>query len=804
MGKRTGVVRSIWWCRAMAMFGVLLLLWAPVSQGQTTSITSSGLNTHVSHAAGQPNYDIIGGTRPGNGTNLFHSFGDFSVGTNHIANFRNDSGLATSNILGRVTGGNPSNIFGTIQTTGFGNANLFLMNPAGMVFGPNASLNVGGSVTFTTADYLKLTDGARFHAMPNVSADGLLSAAPVAAFGFLGSNPAAIMVQGGQLAVAEGKSLSLVGGDIKITSGTLTASGGQINLVSFVGRGESLVAPVGLTSAWKTRRGHIEIKGGTQPEDIARLDTSGAEGGAVVIRGGKLSLTRAEVITDAQAANQRGGAIVIEATKSAIFDNVTLRTGPVPLSDSHTIEGGPVLLNAPTVRALNLAIDTSGDNAPGGNVSIRAADYVALQNSRISTGPVDGDGDSGNISMQVDKLTLTESTIISETAGYHSRVGNIVIDVGRLTMRGGGISTGGIEPRVESGDIRVSARDAIVIDRGGISTGNWGGTKGGSITVSTPHLTLNHSADINTGTLEAPAGDISVNVRTLTMVNGGRIRSQASGDGPPGNINIVASHSISIAGVGVDSRGREVPSGVSTFVAGNRAGSIYLVTPTMRLTDRAVVSVVAARPGLARLLLDVGRLDILRGARISSFGMEGVVPIEINAAKSITLDHGTITSAMDDNALAGNVLLHAGNSILIQNGSRISAENTWPYAGDLSNAGHIAIQAGKSVVIRDSTIFAQAEQGNGGTIDVNAKQVTLMNSQLTTSVSGGPQTVGGDIFVDAKTIALRNSQLLSTATEGQGGSIHLRSHALRRDARSVIDASSESGTDGTVAIESRR
>ena len=70
-----------------------------------------------------------GGTRPGGGPNLFHSFGDFSVGGGDIANFLNDSGLQTSNILGRVTGGNISNIFGTIQTTGFGNANLFLMNP---------------------------------------------------------------------------------------------------------------------------------------------------------------------------------------------------------------------------------------------------------------------------------------------------------------------------------------------------------------------------------------------------------------------------------------------------------------------------------------------------------------------------------------------------------------------------------------------------------------------------------------------------------------------------------------------------
>jgi len=116
-------------------------------------ITSSGLNTQVSLPStlpsGKVQYDITGGTRPVGGTNLFHSFGDFNVPHNNIANFLNTSGFATSNILGRVTGGNISNIFGAIQTTGFGNANLFLMNPAGFLFGPNATVNVGGMVSFT-------------------------------------------------------------------------------------------------------------------------------------------------------------------------------------------------------------------------------------------------------------------------------------------------------------------------------------------------------------------------------------------------------------------------------------------------------------------------------------------------------------------------------------------------------------------------------------------------------------------------------------------------------------------------------
>src|SRR5262249_14906035 len=158
---------------------------------------------------------ITGGTRAG--TNLFHSFGQFSVGPGDIAIFQNTqlNGAfpSTSNILARVTGNIRSDIFGTIRTTDFGNANLFMMNPAGFLFGPSASVNVGGMVAFTSADYLRLQDvgggnAGIFHA--DTARANVLTTAPVAAYGFLGSNPGAITVQGSQLTVAQG--ISLIGG----------------------------------------------------------------------------------------------------------------------------------------------------------------------------------------------------------------------------------------------------------------------------------------------------------------------------------------------------------------------------------------------------------------------------------------------------------------------------------------------------------------------------------------------------------------------------------------------------------------
>jgi len=127
-----------------------------------TVITSDGtLGTTVTQGGNV--YTITGGTRPGNGPNLFHSFDRFSVGTRDVASFQGPSGI--TNILSRVTGGQLSEIDGTIQSTIPG-ANLYLLNPSGVLFGPNARLDVQGSFHVSKADYVRLADGARFSPHP--------------------------------------------------------------------------------------------------------------------------------------------------------------------------------------------------------------------------------------------------------------------------------------------------------------------------------------------------------------------------------------------------------------------------------------------------------------------------------------------------------------------------------------------------------------------------------------------------------------------------------------------------------------
>jgi filamentous hemagglutinin family protein len=196
---------------------------APTAITSTTGIGDLGTKTITQGHTIQ----IVGGTRSdqGSGTNLFHSFDQFSVGDGYTAQFLNTTpSLRTHNILSRVTGGDHSSIFGTIDSTSYPGANLFLMNPAGIVVGPNATLDVGGSVAFTTADYLRLaqangSNAGIFRADPRATPQ--LSSAPVAAFGFLGDNPAAIAVQKSALNLQPGQSISLIGGNITIQSGIL-------------------------------------------------------------------------------------------------------------------------------------------------------------------------------------------------------------------------------------------------------------------------------------------------------------------------------------------------------------------------------------------------------------------------------------------------------------------------------------------------------------------------------------------------------------------------------------------------------
>ena len=405
-------------CVKLALAFLVIASPASLSLAQTTPpitpTTGTGnMGTTVTQAGNTST--ITGGTRPSNGPNLFHSFGEFGVPTSHLANFLNDTATPTSNILGRVTGGNPSTILGTIQTTGFGSANLFLMNPAGIVFGPSASLNVGGSATFTTADYLRLTDGARFTAMPG-PADAVHLQRPGGGVWISGNKPGAITVQGGHLRVSEGHGISLVGGNIEVTAGMLengttqpariSAPGGQINVVSVTGAGEQTIVGVAGLAGPSLDPASAPSPGGTiHLTSGAMLQTSSSTGnaGPILIRGGQLVMENATLA--ANTSSKTADAVPSSTTQGDIFiqaDSVNLSNGSTLSASTSgdgkagniTFEVGTLRSNigddgVPLVGAAPVTIASSSTGQGGaGMISMagpagQAADHISLSNTEI-------------------------------------------------------------------------------------------------------------------------------------------------------------------------------------------------------------------------------------------------------------------------------------------------------------------------------------------------------------------------------------------------------------------------------------
>ncbi|ETR71518.1 MAG: hypothetical protein OMM_02435 [Candidatus Magnetoglobus multicellularis str. Araruama] len=207
-----------------------------------------------------PDYQITAEHGKQCGTNLFHSFEQFNIHKNESATFSGPNSI--ENIISRVTGGSPSWINGTIRST-ISNANLYLLNPSGVVFGPEASLDIGGSFHVSTADYIKFLDNHHFSA--DLSQDSILTTSAPSSFGFLehekyssitleGHGDEIINTTSTGLRTNNGKTISFIAGDIEITKGSYVY-GTTIDDFYFSNTGKqltgSLISPEGRTCIMK-------------------------------------------------------------------------------------------------------------------------------------------------------------------------------------------------------------------------------------------------------------------------------------------------------------------------------------------------------------------------------------------------------------------------------------------------------------------------------------------------------------------------------------------------------------------------
>ncbi|MHC5059192.1 MAG: two-partner secretion domain-containing protein, partial [Planctomycetota bacterium] len=454
--------RSVTCSIAMALALGVAVAGSARAQVVTDIVTdgSVGPATTVTDVGGV--FEIGEGLGERHGRNLFQSFERFSVGTGDTALFTANPTFATDNVLSRVTGGVRSDIYGTIASAIPG-ADIYLINPAGLVFGPGGSLDVQGSFFSSTGDYLELSDPAqRFHA--DLGRTSSLSAAPVSAFGFLNRDPAAapagIRVDESILQVPFGETLAFIADDIQIRGGPwgiLHAPSGRIALVAVRSDGLVRLDPA-------DPMGAPELEGFTERGDILLGDFAWlnvgapwADAGAIYVRGRNLRVEDgSKLIADdgftvfgwGSGWWEAGGLVDIEVDGAAEFFSGSEIGVNAPFMGTVRLDVGSLDVDGSSIEAV------AWQSLPGGGITVSATGDVRIVNggrlwtcagsSWFTGGVIDTDA-RGDVVIQTagDVLVANGGRIQTNTEGVvHGDAGHIVIDARQVTIDAAEVRSG--------------------------------------------------------------------------------------------------------------------------------------------------------------------------------------------------------------------------------------------------------------------------------------------------------------------------------------------------------------------------
>ena len=767
--------------------------------------------------------EITGGTRPNNGTNLFHSFDSFTLGTNDVAHFINNMQLPTTNIIARVIGGERSTIDGTLRTNNpldaadpmnFGAANLWLVNPSGLFLGPNVHLEVGGSVSMSTANYLRF-DGTStlFDMLSSPASLGQLSVAPVVAFGFTDPEPPApITVQGSMLQVPEGHALSLVGGDITVQAhmfedGTMQAAnllapGGQINLLSVASPGEVLVPSSqtgpNINGASFTTLGMVTLKDG------AMLDVSGqlgadAEGNPIGGNGGTVLVRAGQLVVDASFI--QGNTVgAVDGERAAV---------DIQVSQKATLTNG---------SSINTITSGAGK---GGDVQL-TADTVTMENgASIVTATTDGDGVGGDVVLNVGTLSLMGGSSIQSQSQTFTPEG---------LGQGGNVIIQGLEGAGSAAKSVDLSGDSFLL------SSSFGTGEGGRLAITSKSLTLDGAATtVNAEAADVGGGgDIAVNVQHASLSGGATIKTSTGSADP----NAPAAATVTVQGLlGVGSMADSVAlsgsgSGIVSDTQGTaRSGDVAVHAKTVILTEGAVIQTGSSfntGPG-GNVTIVADSVDISGEARIlslSAIGDAGQVAI---TADALTMNNVSIESSTSSSGRGGNVELNVG-TVSLSNGAKInSSTSETGRAGDITmnvgtlslangseissasigteaitnpddgtirapgTAGNVVITAAGRFTSDASTIATSAEANHGGDISITAHSVQLSNGTLITANSNAPLEVKETVLIDGQLVE-------QVVGDGNAGNISVRSGSTYVMTNSSMTTEASRASGGQIAI----
>ncbi|MBO3457341.1 S-layer family protein [Aetokthonos hydrillicola Thurmond2011] len=749
---------------------------------------------------GVPSDRIDGGATRGN--NLFHSFQDFNINAGRGAYFSNPGDI--NNIISRVTGGNPSNIFGTLGV--LGKANLFFINPNGIIFGSNARLDLNGSFLASTANSLIFNNGFEFSAT-NPQAPPLLTVNIPIGLRFR-DNPGMIQVQGdGQglrsttgpmdttagLRVQPNQTLALVGGDFSLEGGTLKTAGGRIELGSVAGDGLVNITPI--DKGFSLGYGEIQNFGNIQLSKQSAVDASGEGGGDIQVWGRNVTLTDGSQIEASTLGAKSGGTLIVNA------------------QDSVQLIGTSADANFSSALFTQAYSGTTGS---GGNLTVKTRDLLIQNGGRIDTSTA-GKGNAGNITINAKGAAIFDgvdssgnySSLFSDVqAGAVGNGGTINITAESLSLTNGGEISTTVDTASDKlaagrgigGTINVKVGDALTIS----------GTNSQGI-----------FANLSSGAVGS-AGNINVEAGSVLLKDGAQINSFTSGQGNAGNVVVNATKNVSLDGKGsaiFSTVGGVGDSAEQRNAVKGNGGNIEINTPQLSLSNGAQLSASTFAQGNAGNLVINATNSVSLDGYVNSDGQtfpSGIFStvgdvgdsaeqrnavkgnggnIEINTSQLSLSNGAQIRADIDAQGDSGNVIINATNSVSLD-GYANSNGQTFPSA-IFSSVG----EGGDSAQVRN------AVKGNGGNIEINTSQLSLSNgAQLEASTYG--QGNAGNVVINAtKSVSLDGSDIYSyvgSGGVGNGGDINISATQLSMSNGAQLSASTYAqGNAGDIKIIAR-
>ena len=723
-------------CRKLASRLALMLCVVSTPAFAQAIRTDSSLSTTV--VVDNLDFTIDGGDRIGD--NLFHSFSDFSIPLTGSAIFANPTDV--TNIISRVTGGRLSTIEGLIETNGA--ANLFLINPAGLVFGPEAQLNIGGSFIGSTAESLQFSGNAEFSATNPAPPSQLMISTPTGLQ--LGASSSNILVQdtgyttfatlpltvdsSSSLRVAPGNTLALIGSNVLLDSGSLFVPAGHVELGGVRTGIVSLnLAEASFDYADVAQFGNIELSSqslvnasGLFIPPLGNPLNASSQGGSIQLVGQQLAIRDDSKIVTQNFGNLSFGSVHID-----IRDTIEITESGTNLSGIFTTNYG---------------------EATGGNIKISAQNLHLLGDADISTDTF-GNGSSGRIAIAVpNTIRFEPSTGIQpgfgniETASFgpgtagNVEIGTFKMPTGRLEIIGGSPSalneSIGIVSQTagpgKGGNVQVFSDRILLLDGASISAATLGAGAGGNVEIVSDSVevigvapfTLVPSIIAAAATATGDAGNVTLTTDKLLVQNGGRIDSSTLAFGDAGSVTVTAFELVDVSG--------RVPGSVNPSLI---ISSANVVDPDLRTFFASIGSPLPQVPTGASGDVTVNTPDLVveEGAQITvrndGTGNAGTLTLSGNTAY-INSEAGITASTLQGSG--GNITLNLQDILLLRRGSRLSAE-----AGGTGDGGNIVLNAPVLLALDNSDIIANAVQGDGGNIQINAQGIlgTALRAGLT-------------------------------------------------------------------------